>query len=376
MGSNRLFLLFQYKKMEITVDLTSIYGRRLTGIELFALDLYNTLVCEFKNYKVKKIVKYKNTVDDVESNTIILKTKSRLIVEQLLIPIAINKISSKLVIFPAFPPGLLTYSLKRKSTKVAVVIHDTVMWKYHHTLSFKAKLYLKPLFDLAIKKADFILAVSKSVKEELESLFKIDNIYYIGSKISEIYKKENVSKTSTDILLRLNLTKDKYLLSVSTLEPRKNLKYLLKVYEELVRLGMDKKLVLVGRKGWDKEILSIFHRYDLENRILYAGYLSEADLITLYKNCYAFILLSLYEGFGRTPLEALACGARIIVSDIPVFRENLDGHAIFVPLGNSEEAARIIYTEISNLDSNDIDIYSKLSKSFKENLSYFLINVL
>jgi len=361
-------------KAQVLIDLTSIYGRSITGIEVFALDLYNIL-CEFKDYNVKKIVRYKNIDDNVE-NTVLLRVKGRLITEQLLIPYVLRKVSPQLAIFPAFPPGYLTYIAKNKNTKIAVVIHDSVPWKYYHTLSFKAKLYLKPLFDLAIKKADFILTVSNSVKKEIEELFKRDDIFYIGNKISEIYKIDNVSKTNTDIINRLNLAKGEYLLSVSTLEPRKNLKYLLKVWGELLKLGLDKKLVLVGRKGWDKEMLQIISNYNLKDRLLYTGYIRDSDLVTLYKNCYAFILLSIYEGFGRPPLEALACGAKVIVSDIPAFRENLEGYAIFVPLGDAERAARIICKEIDNLNPKIGDVYLKLLRNFKENLSYFLKSVL
>jgi len=369
-----------YNKVEtqVLVDMTSIYGRGITGIEAFALDLYNTL-CEFKDYKIKKMVRYKN-IDNNSENTILLRSKSRLIAEQFLIPVVLRKVSAQLVIHPAFPPGPLAYYLKPRKTKIAVVIHDTVPWKYYNTLSLKAKIYLKPLFDLAVKKADFILTVSKSVKEELEELFELNNIFYIGEKISETYTRNNIDKCSSDVLDRLNLKTDGYLLSVSTLEPRKNFKYLLKVYGKLIKLGFNKKLVLVGRQGWDKDIFKIINKFDLKDKIIYTGYVTDEDLITLYKNSYSFILLSVYEGFGRTPLEALACGTKIIVSDIPAFKESLgkyeNKNTIFVPLENEDLAADVIYNSIETLHKNrDVDVYTELSKNFEENISHFLDQV-
>jgi len=103
-------------------------------------------------------------------------------------------------------------------------------------------------------------------------------------------------------------------------------------------------------------------------------------LITLYKNSYSFILLSVYEGFGRTPLEALACGTKIIVSDIPAFKESLgkyeNKNTIFVPLENEDLAADVIYNSIETLHKNrDVDVYTELSKNFEENISHFLDQV-
>lgn len=64
-------------------------------------------------------------------------------------------------------------------------------------------------------------------------------------------------------------------------------------------------------------------------------------MISLYHYAYAFALLSLDEGFGRTPFEAVACGCRrIILSDIEIFHETFDGNAAFLPLGNEEEARK------------------------------------
>lgn len=363
------------KYLKILIDITSIYGRNITGIEILAMDLYKTL-SQYQNIKINKVVRCKN-IDNNCDNTLILKSENRVLVEQLLIPIALRKVKSDLAIFPAFPPGFLNYLLKQKTTKTCVVIHDTVPWKYYETLSLNAKIYLKPLFDAAIKKADFILTVSETVKKELEDSFNLKNVFCIGNKISEIYNMENVGKTTTDILERLNISKDSYLLSVSTLEPRKNFKYLLRIYGNLVRCGLDKKLVLVGRKGWDKEVLDIIDKFNIKDNVIYTGYISDEDLITLYKNSYSFILLSKYEGFGRPPLEALACGTRVIVSDIPIFRDNLEklarNHTLFVPLGNEDMASSIIINDLENIQKNEkIDIYSTMDENFKENLVHFL----
>ncbi|WP_418840498.1 glycosyltransferase, partial [Phocaeicola sp.] len=73
----------------------------------------------------------------------------------------------------------------------------------------------------------------------------------------------------------------------------------------------------------------------LGDRLIFTEYVDVDYLISLYKYSFAFILLSIYEGFGRTPFEAVACGCkRIILSDIEVFHETFDGNATFLPLND------------------------------------------
>lgn len=370
-------------KKVLLIDLTSLYGRKLTGIELYAVDFYKVLTgvnCNSSKFEIIPIYrKDKIMLEHSDNNKHLIVNSNRFLTEQYHIPKIIKRLEPTLVIYPAFPPGYLTYYLKSKSTKIAVVIHDTVPWKYPDTLSLKAKLYLKPLYDLVIKKADYILTVSQTVKEELISMFKLNNVFFIGSKISDKYSKQNVIKVKTNILKKLNLNKYDYLLSVSTIEPRKNLKYLLAVYKELIKKGLNKKLVLVGRKGWDKDFDNLIEDKIFEDRLVFTGYISDEDLITLYKNCSAFCLFSIYEGFGRPPLEALACGAKVIVSDIPVFRETLKEYACYVPLNDVDRAAEICMNCISNTNSNnegsEFDVYNDLDNAFRKNISRFLLNV-
>ena len=91
----------------------------------------------------------------------------------------------------------------------------------------------------------------------------------------------------------------------------------------------------------------------MKDYLIFTEYVTEETLITLYHYAYAFALLSLDEGFGRTPFEAVACGCkRIILSDIEIFHETFDGNATFLPLGNEEAAREIMfknnYKEVNN----------------------------
>lgn len=122
-----------------------------------------------------------------------------------------------------------------------------------------------------------------------------------------------------------------YLLSVSTLEPRKNIRVLIEAFGELKREGRldGYKLVLVGASGWKSAGL-YSQAPGVAGDVIETGYVPRQLLPALYANAEAFILPSLYEGFGMPALEARACGTRVVVSDTPELRDAGGPHAIYV----------------------------------------------
>jgi len=338
--------------LKIAIDLTSLYNRKITGIEAYATDLYEALL-EKENIILYPVFRHKNTLDN-HPDSIILKSKNRVIVEQWLFPLLVYKMNFDIVLYPAFPPGYLTYFLSKKSN-IIPVIHDIAMWKYPNTLSKGARFYLKPLYNLALKKSKKLITITETSKAALEEMTPAKIINF-SEGISKIYS--NTNNTHTDICSRLDLDKEGYILSVSTIEPRKNLKYLLEVYKSLIHKEFNKKLVLVGRKGWGKDVELNKMIRDLSRHIVFSDYISNEDLITLYKNCYAFWLFSIHEGFGRPPLEALACGSKVFVSDIPVFREVLKDRVTYLPLGEAHKAAEIILSDHPKKNNSPLNPYS------------------
>jgi glycosyltransferase involved in cell wall biosynthesis len=352
--------------MKVYIDLTSLYNRKITGLEIYGIDLYKALLKK-NNLKVIPIFRKKNTIDD-NIDSIIIPFENRILVEQFYLPKIVGKLNKAIVLYPVFPPGYLTYYFKSENVKIIPTIHDTVIWNYSETLSLKAKLYLKPMYNLALKKADKIVTVSETVKDELKKITN-KNIINYSNCISDKY--DNIPFTENDIFSKLNIEKNKYILSVSTIEPRKNLIYLLKIYKNLLNLGFDKKLVLVGRKGWGGNNKLKVLLEELEDKIVFSEFISDDELISLYSECNSFFLLSIYEGFGRPPLEALACGAKVYVSDIPIFREVLQNDAIFLPLDNIKEASSII---IKTKIKKGVKLNKYSFKNFTKNLNVNLLN--
>ena len=123
-----------------------------------------------------------------------------------------------------------------------------------------------------------------------------------------------------------------YILAVATWEPRKNLELLIRTYVKMKRDGLleSQKLVLAGGKGWKDEKLVTLLAGDGREHVLALGYVEDDDLKALYTGAELFVLPSLYEGYGIPVIEALACGSRVVASDIPEIREAGGEAAIYI----------------------------------------------
>lgn len=311
--------------MKIAIDLTPLHGRKWTGVELYAIDLYRSLL--ELNYDVIPIFYECNDLDNNPSAFIINKTK-RLLLENYRLSEALRNIKADVVLFPIFPPPIDLYIAR--PSKIVPVIHDTAFIRYRSTLKFAAKYYLTPKYKIALKYSDYIVTISETSKKQLNEYSNLDILNW-GENISMDFKKEclRINKKKLD---KFRLFPNDYYISVSTIEPRKNLKYLLNIIQDEL-IQNKKKLVLVGRKGWGNDAELKKKIDELQEYIIFTDYVTMDELQSLYHYAYAFVLMSLDEGFGRTPLEAIACGCqRIIVSDIDVFHETMGDNVNYLPL--------------------------------------------
>jgi glycosyltransferase involved in cell wall biosynthesis len=108
-----------------------------------------------------------------------------------------------------------------------------------------------------------------------------------------------------------------YLLYVGTIQPRKNLDTLIEAFYRLKKsASIEDKLVIVGRKGWLYEkLFARIKELHLESEIIFTGFVPDEELPFIYDRARVFLYLSLFEGFGLPPLEAMACGVPVITSN-------------------------------------------------------------
>lgn len=172
--------------------------------------------------------------------------------------------------------------------------------------------------------ADHIITGSDFIRNEIINLFNVSEtrITRIYHGVSARFKPRSFFEIKA-ILEKFGLSKKKYLLSVATLEPRKNLERLILSFKKLSPQQRKQfPLVLVGIKGWKNyKLQRLIGALVQDKHLYYLGYISEKNLPYLYSGAFGFIYLSIYEGFGLPLLEAMASGVPILAANRPCITE-------------------------------------------------------
>ncbi|NLL77141.1 MAG: glycosyltransferase family 4 protein [Clostridiales bacterium] len=350
--------------MRIVIDLTSL-ADNFSGIERYAMNITkelisldyekrNTYILLFKREIHTEFKKYKD-----RNNVIckIYKGQNKLIFQQLLLPFHLYGIKADAYLFLAFQSPVLFLKKGIYNT-----IHDLTSWDCPETMKKKMELYFKLTIRNALWVSKGIIVNSKFTRDRIVDKFHYNKkkitIAYCG--ISDVFmdyiaaqpkktldsdesRQENIDylekirSRSLDVRHKYHLP-EQYLLCLATLEPRKNLPFLVEAYVELLEEGkVDIPLVLAGRKGWKMD--EFLNRIEEEYRrcIIVTGFIDDEDLPYVYHMADCFIFPSIYEGFGMPPLEAMAVGTMVISSDAASLPEVLGKAASYFHSGNKEE---------------------------------------
>jgi glycosyltransferase involved in cell wall biosynthesis len=206
-----------------------------------------------------------------------------------------------------------------------LTIHDLSL--FLHPSTHEDRLVRRGRLRLPImaRAASCIIMPSESVRREVCEHLRVkpSKTIAIPEAPRDIFHSLPLEET-TEARRRLQI-EDEFILFVGTIEPRKNLLTLLRAFEEVLRsTALRPQLVIAGKKGWlTDELFSHVKKSGLEAHLRFTGYLTDEDLRALYSSCRAFVYPSLYEGFGLPPLEAMACGAPVIASQIPAIIETV-----------------------------------------------------
>lgn len=198
-----------------------------------------------------------------------------------------------------------------KAKKIVTTVHDFSFILHKDFQPKESANYFEDNFLKNIYKSDMIITGSEFSKQEI-----LDRLDFKEEQIKVIYHGINhdLFKMYNDLKVDFELPK-KFIFSVGSIEPRKNLIGLLRAYNLLPNdIKNEYKLVLAGFKGWENsEIMSIID----ENRenIIYLGFISDEELAKAYNLASCFVFASFYEGFGLPVLEAMACGTPVVCSN-------------------------------------------------------------
>lgn len=201
--------------------------------------------------------------------------------------------------------------------KLVLTIHDLSYERYPEMFPRNRALFLK-LTRWSARRADAVVVVSEHTKKDLVRFYGLpeDKIHVVYNaahrRFSPCQDKERIGALQR----RLGIRQD-YILSVGSLQPRKNIARLVKAYLQ-ARAGqaLDLQLVIVGKNAWgNPEWETVAQNSPYQPDVLFAGHVPDDDLPALYSGASMFVYPSLYEGFGLPVIEAMACGTPVITSN-------------------------------------------------------------
>lgn len=214
-----------------------------------------------------------------------------------------------------------------------ITVHD-LSWIRHPETHPKQRLdAMNRYFPRSLERAAVILTDCDFVKQELVTMFGLDPARVIPVLLgvsSEFYPRDSLE--CNVFLAEHGLTYGQYVLSVGTLEPRKNIPALIDAYS-LLPTDVQQRfpLVLVGMRGWlSSGLESRMKPLVARGLIRPLGYVPDAAMPLIYSGAAAFVFPSFYEGFGLPPLEAMACGVPVISSQTSSLPEVIGGAGILI----------------------------------------------
>jgi len=194
-------------------------------------------------------------------------------------------------------------------------VNDLISFKYPQYFTLKTRIVESLFVKLALKKVKNIVAISQSTARDIEELCPgaKSRTTVVPLAADPIFK---IILPDINILIKYGMKKP-YILSVGTIEPRKNHVTLLKAYQDLPNTLRDKyDLVIVGKRGWKcGGIMKAINKGIKSGSVKYLEFISDNDLVHIYNGASLFVYPSLYEGFGLPVVEAMSCGVPTIISN-------------------------------------------------------------
>lgn len=237
-----------------------------------------------------------------------------------------------------------------KKTKVVTHVHDVSFCVYPEMIAWKDLFFLRLLIPYSLRRADAIIAVSEFTRSEIRK-------YYGATAYSKTRMVSNgilpwkggaqaVADEQRRALQKKYHLPEQFFLSVGTLQPRKNIPFLLRAFDVFADTVSGVSLVLTGDllgHNADPEIGVALKDMRHIERILFSGYVEDADLPSVYTLSLCLVFPSKYEGFGLPIGEAIELGVPVVVSDTPAHREVAKNEARYFAPDRLDELTKLLY---------------------------------
>jgi glycosyltransferase involved in cell wall biosynthesis len=212
-------------------------------------------------------------------------------------------------------------------------LHDTAYLHFPQYHLLQNRLYLTLMMPRFIRRADAVVCVSEATRRDAVRFYNVpaEKLHVIYEGVEPRFAPFSHSPILKALQAKYNLP-DRFILYVSTIEPRKNLTTLLKAYAVLHQSQPEIGLVIAGGKGWLYEsFFAELRALGLERQVQLLGYVLDEDLPALLNCADVFAYPSVFEGFGLPPLEAMACGAPVMVSNASSLPEVVGDAGLLLP---------------------------------------------
>lgn len=233
--------------------------------------------------------------------------------------------------------------------KVVASIHDMSFMRYPEFTEEKNLAYLTRGIKRTIDSADAIITISKFSAEEIEYFFPSakGKVFYSHLGIAQNFSPSSIEEI--DAVKQKYKLERPYVITVGTIEPRKNHLLLVDAFEQIAAQGID--LVVVGGIGWKSDkIMERLTTSKFASQIHVLNHLGDGELPALYSGASVFALPSYYEGFGFPPLEAMGCGTPVVSAPGGSLKEVIEDAGIVVEDYNADAWATELMRAITDTE--------------------------
>ncbi len=241
----------------------------------------------------------------------------------------------------------LPQGIHRVGIPSVVTIHDLTFMKFPGFYQPADRIIYTRKVRYACKAANRIIAVSNQTKNDLVNLLGVppEKIEVVYQPISQRFFENHDEQKIEEVKVRHNLP-DKFILSVGTIEERKNQMNILRA---IVNEKIDREVVLVGRMTrYSNSLVEFISLHKLEKQVRFITNLEDDDLPAFYRLAGVLVYPSLYEGFGIPVIEAMASGCPVLASDAPCLPETAAGSAMLCNPANPDMIGECLKTILEN----------------------------
>jgi len=332
------------KDLKVGIDIRELERGKATGIGQYLKDFLK-VGAKHRHDWTFILFGNQNTAIDLEASNIqkiFFPEYFTVLWDQVQLPYYLSKEKIDIFLTPYFKAPLIS------SCKLVVIINDLIpilSQEYKSLERFCNRMYFRSLTHASTLRANKIITISNHSKIDILKNFKTpeNKVEVIYLSVDGNYRPLN--NNIDQVQIKYGIQK-KYILYFGNFNPHKNVKTLLKAYKDLPSEIKDEyQLVLGGRKdSYCNELEDLARQLEIENHVIFTGFIMEEDLPNIYSAASLFAFPSLYEGFGLPPLEAMACGTPVIASNATSLPEVVGDAGILIDPTNIPEFTKTILT--------------------------------